>query len=170
MSFDHLYIRDVEGERRIKAADLPLRIGTGNDCNLRLPGPGGGPVILLDIRGSNPAEYITRVLDPWVLPIYNSQRIKGVRLLAHTSKTELEPRRANAAEWDSAIRDWAAKTGVPIVCRYGLHDHFAGLPCLAWASNICDAFSQTPGVDRIVYLPVDVMHLTGSGSISVHNE
>ena len=54
MSFDHLYIRDVEGERRIKAADLPLRIGTGNDCNLRLPGPGGGPVILLDILDGAP--------------------------------------------------------------------------------------------------------------------
>ena len=54
MSFDHLYIRDVEGERRIEAANLPLRIGTGNDCNLRLPGPGGGPVILLDILDGAP--------------------------------------------------------------------------------------------------------------------
>ena len=54
MSFDHLFIRDVEGERRIEAADLPLRIGTGNDCNLRLPGPGGGPVLLLDILDGAP--------------------------------------------------------------------------------------------------------------------
>jgi formylglycine-generating enzyme required for sulfatase activity len=54
LSFDHLYIRDVEGERRIDIADLPLRIGTGNDCNLRLPGPGGGPVLLLDILDGAP--------------------------------------------------------------------------------------------------------------------
>ncbi len=54
MSFDHLYIRDVEGERRIAAAELPLRIGTGNDCGLRLPGPGGGPVLLLDILDGAP--------------------------------------------------------------------------------------------------------------------
>ena len=54
MSFDHLYIRDVEGERRIAAADLPLRIGTGVDCSLRLPGPGGGPVLLLDILDGAP--------------------------------------------------------------------------------------------------------------------
>ena len=54
MSFDHLYIRDVEGERRIEAVDLPLRIGTGNDCGLRLPGPGGGPVVLLDILDGAP--------------------------------------------------------------------------------------------------------------------
>jgi formylglycine-generating enzyme required for sulfatase activity len=54
LSFDHLYIRDVEGERRIGATDLPLRIGTGNDCGLRLPGPGGGPVVLLDILDGAP--------------------------------------------------------------------------------------------------------------------
>jgi len=54
LSFDHLYIRDVEGERRIEATDLPLRIGTGNDCSLRLPGPGGGPVVLLDILDGAP--------------------------------------------------------------------------------------------------------------------
>ena len=54
MSFDHLYIRDVEGERRLEAAALPLRIGTGSDCGLRLPGPGGGPVLLLDILDGAP--------------------------------------------------------------------------------------------------------------------
>ena len=54
MSFDHLFIRDVEGERRIEASDLPLRIGTGNDSTLRLPGPGGGPVVLLDILDGQP--------------------------------------------------------------------------------------------------------------------
>ncbi len=54
MSFDHLLIRDAEGERRIDAADLPLRVGTGSDCSLRLPGPGGGPVVLLDLLDGQP--------------------------------------------------------------------------------------------------------------------
>ncbi len=54
MSFAHLVIRDVDGERRIDAQQLPLRIGTGNDCNLRLPGPGGGPVLLLDLLDGVP--------------------------------------------------------------------------------------------------------------------
>ncbi len=54
MSFDHLFIRDVEGERRIEASDLPLRIGTGNDSTLRLPGPGASPVVLLDILDGQP--------------------------------------------------------------------------------------------------------------------
>ena len=54
MSFDHLYINDAEGERRIDADALPLRIGTGSDCQLRLPGPGGGPVMLLDLLDGAP--------------------------------------------------------------------------------------------------------------------
>ena len=54
MSFDHLTIRDVEGERRVGPDELPLRVGTGSDCALRLPGPGGGPVMLLDLLDGAP--------------------------------------------------------------------------------------------------------------------
>ncbi len=54
MTFDHLTIRDVEGERRVDAADLPLRLGTGTDSTLRLPGPGGAPVALLDLLDGVP--------------------------------------------------------------------------------------------------------------------
>jgi formylglycine-generating enzyme required for sulfatase activity len=54
LSFDHLIIRDVSGERRVAAGSLPLRAGTGSNCELRLPGPGGGPVILLDLLDGAP--------------------------------------------------------------------------------------------------------------------
>ncbi len=54
MSFDHLIVRDAEGERRIDQGNLPLRVGTGADCGLRLPGPGGGPVVLLDLLDGAP--------------------------------------------------------------------------------------------------------------------
>jgi hypothetical protein len=54
LSFDHLIISDVEGERRIDTSNLPLRVGTGSDCELRLPGPGGGPVMLLDLLDGAP--------------------------------------------------------------------------------------------------------------------
>lgn len=54
MSLDHLFIRDVEGERRIAAEQLPLRVGTASDCTLRLPGPGGAPVALLDLLDGVP--------------------------------------------------------------------------------------------------------------------
>ena len=54
MSFDHVIIRDVEGERRVEANALPLRIGTGGDCELRLPGPGGEAVALFDLLDGTP--------------------------------------------------------------------------------------------------------------------
>lgn len=54
MNFDHLIVRDVEGERRVDAHALPLRVGTSGDCELRLPGPGGGPVALLDLLDGIP--------------------------------------------------------------------------------------------------------------------
>lgn len=54
MKFDDLVIRDLEGERRIPASQLPLRVGTGTDCVLRLPGPGGAPVALLDLLDGIP--------------------------------------------------------------------------------------------------------------------
>ena len=54
MSFKNLVIRDVEGERSFGSDMLPLRVGTGNDCQLRLPGPGGEPVALLDLLDGAP--------------------------------------------------------------------------------------------------------------------
>jgi len=76
LSFDHLIIRDVEGERRVDAGHLPLRVGTGSDCELRLPGPGGGPVMLLDLLDG----------APFVQPFGrdNSVQINGEPLVAST--------------------------------------------------------------------------------------
>ena len=54
MSFNHLFIRDVDGERRVDAGALPLRVGTGSDCELRLPGPGDGAAALLDLLDGTP--------------------------------------------------------------------------------------------------------------------
>jgi len=54
LSIDELLVRDLEGERQVDTAELPLRIGTGSDCDVRLPGPGGGPVVLLDLLDGAP--------------------------------------------------------------------------------------------------------------------
>jgi formylglycine-generating enzyme required for sulfatase activity len=54
LSFDAVVIVDSEGERRIDIERLPLRIGTGSECELRLPGPGGSPVALLDLLDDAP--------------------------------------------------------------------------------------------------------------------
>ncbi len=49
-----LVIRDVHGERKLPQDELPLRLGTGSNCQLRLPGPGGEPVALLDLLDGSP--------------------------------------------------------------------------------------------------------------------
>ena len=74
MSFDHLIIKDVEGERRIDTGSLPLRVGTGSNCGLRLPGPGGGPVVLIDLLDG----------APFVQPVGrdSSMQVNGEPLLA----------------------------------------------------------------------------------------
>ncbi len=74
MSFDHLIIRDVEGERRIDSSSLPLSVGTGSNCGLRLPGPGGSPVVLLDLLDG----------APFVQPVGrdSSMQINGEPLIA----------------------------------------------------------------------------------------
>jgi len=54
LSFDHVVVKSVEGERRIDAADLPIRIGTAADSDIRLPGPGGSPVLQLDLLDGVP--------------------------------------------------------------------------------------------------------------------
>ena len=48
MKIDAVVIRDAEGERRLSLSDLPVRLGTGSDCDVRLPGPGSNAVALLD--------------------------------------------------------------------------------------------------------------------------
>lgn len=54
MSFEDLRVRDVSGERSFGRDQLPLRVGTGSDCQVRLPGPGGAPVAMLDLLDGQP--------------------------------------------------------------------------------------------------------------------
>lgn len=48
MNFKSVIILDANGERRLNADALPLRIGTAPDCELRLPGPGSNVAVVLD--------------------------------------------------------------------------------------------------------------------------
>ena len=107
MNFDHLFLRNVEGERRITESELPLRIGTGIDCQIRLPGPGGEPVALLDLldgqpfvqpvgRGTSleidgvPLETSRRLADGDVLQFFGSQIRIGVSESGITADVMLE--------------------------------------------------------------------------------
>jgi formylglycine-generating enzyme required for sulfatase activity len=48
LKFESVLVRDSEGDRRFSIAKLPLRLGTGRECVIRLPGPGSAAVALLD--------------------------------------------------------------------------------------------------------------------------
>ena len=76
----NLFIRDVEGERRVDRERLPLRVGTGSDCGLRLPGPGGGPVMLLDLLDDAP--FVQPVGRDASMAI-NGEPLVASRRLAH---------------------------------------------------------------------------------------
>ncbi len=54
MSFGKLLVRGIDGERAFGSDELPLRVGTGSDCQLRLPGPGGDAVAMLDLLDGLP--------------------------------------------------------------------------------------------------------------------
>jgi formylglycine-generating enzyme required for sulfatase activity len=54
LKFDSVIVRDAEGERRLTPDQLPIRLGTGNDCEIRLPGPGNAPVAAVDDLDGEP--------------------------------------------------------------------------------------------------------------------
>jgi formylglycine-generating enzyme required for sulfatase activity len=76
-----LFIRDVEGERKVDRERLPLRVGTGSDCGLRLPGPGGGPVILLDLLDDAP--FVQPVGRDDASMAINGEPLAASRRLSH---------------------------------------------------------------------------------------
>jgi len=90
LSFGNLVIRDVAGERHFGSDELPLRVGTGSECQVRLPGPGGEPVAMLDLLDGLPIvqpvgrntslrindvalEASRRLMDGDILQFYGSE-------------------------------------------------------------------------------------------------
>ena len=54
MIVDAVVVRDSEGERRLALGDLPVRLGTGVECEIRLPGPASSVAALLDELDGQP--------------------------------------------------------------------------------------------------------------------
>lgn len=54
MNLDALVVHDGEGVRRFGPDQLPLRLGTGSDCEIRVPGPGSAAVATLDQLDGQP--------------------------------------------------------------------------------------------------------------------
>ncbi len=101
MSLDVVVILDAEGERRIGIERLPLRVGTGSECELRLPGPGGGPVALLDVLDDAP--FVQPVGGEATLQI-NGSPLTTSRRLATGDKLEFFGSRIEVGEQDGALR------------------------------------------------------------------
>lgn len=101
MSFNAVVILDAEGERRIGIERLPLRVGTGSECELRLPGPGGGPVALLDLLDDAP--FVQPVGGDVALQINGSPLTTSRRLNAGDS-LEFFGSRIEIGEQDGALQ------------------------------------------------------------------
>jgi len=79
LKFEAVRINDTEGERRLDLARLPIRLGTGYDCEIRVPGPGSSAVALLDELDGEP--FIQPVGSGASLTI-NEAPLKASRKLA----------------------------------------------------------------------------------------
>ena len=100
MSFDHLIIKDVEGERRIDTGSLPLRVGTGSNCGLRLPGPGGGPVVLIDLLDGAP--FVQPVGRDSSMQV-NGEPLRASRRLINADQLEFFGSRISVAATDDRL-------------------------------------------------------------------
>lgn len=79
LSFQELFVRDIDGERRYGGGALPVRVGTAPDCDVRLPGPGGSPVMQLDLLDGAPIVQPLGRNDAMSL---NGETLAGSRRLA----------------------------------------------------------------------------------------
>jgi formylglycine-generating enzyme required for sulfatase activity len=132
----NLFIRDVEGERQVDAERLPIRVGTGSDCELRLPGPGAAPVMMLDVLDDAPFVQPVGRDDSMAIngePLAGSRRLHngdelryfGSRILVHldTARLVLEVRLEDSAyvtrppELDAAGDQPAEETIAPTAFR-----------------------------------------------------
>ena len=101
MKFDAVIVSDSEGERRFDAHKLPLRLGTGTNCEIRLPGPGSNAVALLDELDGEP--FVQPVGTVGALKI-NGDALRTSRKLAAGDELEFFGSRVVIGEADGAMR------------------------------------------------------------------
>ena len=100
MKITSVIIRDSEGERRLNIEQLPLRLGTGTDCEIRLPGPGSSAVALLDELDG----------EPFIQPVgrsasmkFNGEELRASRKLTSGDELEFFGTRVVVGEQDAAL-------------------------------------------------------------------
>ncbi len=94
-------MHDSEGERRFEVEKLPLRLGTGTNCEIRLPGPGSSAVALLDELDREP--FVQPVGTGGVLKI-NGETLRTSRKLVDGDELEFFGTRLILGEADGALR------------------------------------------------------------------
>ncbi len=100
MKFTSVILRDSEGERRLGFEQLPLRLGTGTDCEIRLPGPGGSAVAILDELDGEP--FVQPVGRSGAMQI-NGEELRTSRKLASGDELEFFGTRIIVGEQDDAM-------------------------------------------------------------------
>jgi len=101
LKFNAVILSDSEGERRLDTQKMPLRLGTGTDCEIRLPGPGSGAVALLDELDGEP--FVQPVGTSGALRI-NGEALKASRKLAAGDELEFFGSRVIVGEGDGTMR------------------------------------------------------------------
>ncbi len=100
MRFNAVIVRDSEGERRFDVSRLPLRLGTGTDCEIRLPGPGGSAVAVLDELDGEP--FVQPVGAGAALNV-NDDTLRASRKISAGDVLEFYGTRVVVGEADSAM-------------------------------------------------------------------
>jgi len=101
LKFNAVILIDSEGERRLDARKLPLRLGTGTDCEIRLPGPGSSAVALLDELDGEP--FVQPIGTTGVLKI-NGEALIASRKLTAGDVLEFFGSRVVVGEADGAMQ------------------------------------------------------------------
>ena len=100
MKVTSVIIRDSEGDRRLSFEQLPLRLGTGTDCEIRLPGPGSSAVAILDELDGEP--FVQPVGRSGAMQI-NGEELRASRKLASGDELEFFGTRIVVGEQDDAM-------------------------------------------------------------------
>lgn len=100
MKFTAVIIVDSEGERRLDMEQLPLRIGTGTDCEMRLPGPGSSAVALLDELDGQP---FVQAVGRGASMQWNGEELRASRRLTDGDVLQFFGTRISISQQDDAM-------------------------------------------------------------------
>ena len=162
LKFDTVILIDSEGERSLDVQQLPLRIGTGTNCEVRLPGPGSRAVALLDELDGEP--FVQPVGTTGAIKI-NGEVLATSRKLLAGDQLEFFGSVVAVAEADGAMRLTVRLEGSAYVTKPPeLTDTSAGP---AEETIVATAFRRTAETAPVDIKPTGVRWQTIVGSVIV---